>query len=109
MVMTLDELNAHIDSVMVDYKGDVIELADAIGAARLGYHFGWRVLRLVVSPLVYRRHQRILGLDFKAVLPDLTAYSEKSAGYLLAKKLGNFWDVVKGIAKIDQKVKTSIV
>lgn len=107
--MTLEELNSHIDKVVLEYKGDVIELSNAIGAARLGHHFGWRVLRLVVSPIVYRRHQKILGLDFKDVLPDLTKNSERSAGYQLVVKLNNFWDVVKGIAKIDQKLKTSIV
>lgn len=107
--MTLDELNAHIDKVIKDYKGDIVHLSDAMGAARMGHHFGWRVLRLVISSVTYRRHQKILGLDFKEVLPEITEYTEKSAGYMLVKRLGNFWDVVNGLVKIDKEQKTKLV
>lgn len=107
--MTLDELNLHIDKVMVGYKGDIVDLAHAIGAARIGHHYGWRVLRLVVSQVSYRKYQKLLQIDFKDSLPEFTPYTEKSAGYQLVVKLNNFWDVVKGIASIDRKEKTSIV
>lgn len=109
MAMTLSELNTHIDGVMVGYKGDVIDLSHSIGAARLGHHYGWRVLRLVLSQTSYRKYQKVLGLDFKESLPEFTDYTERSAGYMLVKRIGNFWDVVKGIASIDRKEKTSIV
>lgn len=106
--MTLDELNAHIDSVMKEFKGDIVELSDAIGAAHMGYHYGWRVLRIVINPRTYRRHQQILGIEFKDVLPETTAYSEKSVGYNLVKKLNNFWEVVNGMVSIDKKEKTRL-
>lgn len=107
--MTLSELNSHIDLLMADYKGDIVELSHSIGAARLGHHYGWRVIRLVLSQTSYRKYQKVLGLDFKESLPELTKYSEKSVAYQIACRLDNFWDVVKGIASIDRKEKTSIV
>jgi len=106
--MTLDELNLHIDRVMDDYKGDLVELSNAIGAARLGHRFGWRPLRIIISSKTYTRHQRILGLDFKEVLPETTKDSHRSAGYQLAVKLNNFWEIVNGLAKIDPKEKTRL-
>jgi len=106
--MTLNELNSHIDNVLINYKGDIVELSDAIGAARLGYHYGWRVLRLVINSRTYARHQRILEVDFKDILPEETEYSEKSVAYQIVKKVGRFWDTVNGLVKIDKKDKTRL-
>jgi hypothetical protein len=106
--MTLDELNHHIDTLMDNYKGDLVELSNAIGAVRLGHRFGWRVLRIVISSKTYTKHQRILGLSFKDALPELTKDSQRSAGYQLVIKLNNFWDVVRGVASIDPKIKTTL-
>jgi len=107
--MNLNDLNSHVDGLMVVYKGDIVDLAHAIGAARIGHHYGWRVLRLIISQVSYRKYQKILGLDFKESLPEFTIYTEKSAGYQLVMKLNNFWDVVCGKAKIDRKEKTRVV
>lgn len=109
MTMTIEQLNDYIADVMKDYKGDIVDLSHAIGAARIGHHYGWRVLRLVISQVSYRKYQKILRLDFKESLPETTIYTEKSVGYQLVMKLNNFWDVVKGIATIDRKEKTNVV
>lgn len=109
MAMTLEELNAHIDSVMAGYKGDIVDLAHAIGAVRIGHHYGWRVLRIVISTVSYRKYQKLLNVDFGAALPEITINTERSAGYLLVKKMGNFWDVVCGKAKIDRKEKINVI
>lgn len=106
--MTTQELNAYIDALMDDYKGDLVELSNAIGAVRLGHRFGWRVLRIIISSKTYTKHQRILGLDFKKVLPETTKDSERSAGYQLVERFYNFWDVVNGLVKIDSKEKTRL-
>jgi len=108
MTMTLSELNAHIDNVISDYKGDIVELSDAIGAARLAHHYGWKVMRIVVTPKTYSRHQRILGLNFKESFADSTVFSEKSVGYNLVAKAGRFWDAVNGLIPIDRKEKTRL-
>lgn len=107
--MTLSELNTHIDNVIADYKGDIVDLAHAIGAVRIGHHYGWRVLRIVISTVSYRKYQKLLNIEFSVSLPEITANTERSAGYLLVKKMGNFWDVVCGKAKIDRKEKISVI
>lgn len=106
--MTLNELNSHIDGVIADYKGDIVELSDAIGAARLTFHYGWKVMRIVITPRTYSRHQRILGLNFKESFSDTTVFSEKSVGYNLVVKAGRFWDAVNGLVPIDKKDKTRL-
>jgi hypothetical protein len=106
--MTLDGLNAHIDSLVKDYKGDIVEFSDAIGAARLAYHYGWKVMRIVVTPKTYARHQRILGINFKESFPETTELSHKSVGYNLVLKAGKFWDAVNGLVKIDKELKTQL-
>lgn len=106
--MTLEQLNAHIDSVIMGYKGDIVELSDAIGAARLAHHYGWKVMRIVVTPKTYSRHQKILGLNFKDSFEESTIFSEKSVGYNLVLKAGKFWDAVNGLIPIDKKDKTRL-
>lgn len=103
--MTSEELVAHIDSVILTYEGDAEALASAIGALMIGRKYGWRVLRIVISSPSYTKYQRVLGLDFKKVLPEKTDISERSRGYRIVTSLNNFWDVVKGIASIDPKEK----
>ena len=108
MAMTLSELNDHIDGVVENYKGDIVELSDAIGAARLAHYFGWRVMRIAINSRTYARHQKILGLDFKESLPETTVYSKKSAGYNLVMQVGKFWEAVRGQFSIDPKIKKII-
>jgi hypothetical protein len=108
-VLTLQQLDDHIARVMANYKGDIVDLAHAIGAVKIGYHYGWRVLRIVFSQVSYRKYQKILGLTFKDTLPEVTIYTERSIGYQLVMKLDAFWDVVKGSVTIDRKQKTSVI
>lgn len=108
--MTSQQLTAHVDSIMKNFKGDMVELSNAIGALNVGRFYGWRVLRIIISNASYRKYQRVLGLEFKEVLPRETVYSTKSAGYnlvLKAEETGKkFYDFVNGILKIDSKEKT---
>lgn len=67
----------------------------------LGRVYGWRVIRIITSSKIYTRHQRILSLDFKQVLPEETDLSKKSIGYSIAKKLDKFWDVVNSKFKME--------
>ncbi len=99
--MTDSELLEHIDKIATEYKGDVSQLSSAIGAVMLGRLYGWRVIRITTTSKVYTRHQRVLSLDFKQVLPKETELSKKSIGYSIAKKLDKFWDVVNSKVKID--------
>jgi hypothetical protein len=108
-LMSKDDLDNHIDSLMENFKGDIVDLTHAIGAVTVGRKYGWRVLRIVISNASYRKYQRILGLEFKSVLPEQTDFSEKSCGYNLVVNAGKFWDAVNGIFKVDPKQKTNFV
>lgn len=103
--MTDEEFVAHIDAVSKAYRGDSSVLFSAIGALMVGRTYGWRVLRIVTSHASYTKYQRILEIDFKEVLPPETKYSERSLGYAIVTKLNNFWEVVRGHAKVDAKEK----
>jgi hypothetical protein len=103
--MTNDELVAHIEHVIANYEGDAESLSGAIGALMIGRSYGWRVLRIVIAGSSYTKYQRILGLEFKSVLPAVTEMSKRSRGYVIVTRLKNFWDVVRGVATIDSKDK----
>ncbi len=99
--MTDSELLEYIDKIAAEYVGDISHLSSAIGAVMLGRVYGWRVIRIITSSKIYTRHQRILALEFKLVLPEETEISRKSIGYTIAKKLNKFWDVVNSKFKIE--------
>ncbi len=103
--MTDSELLKHIDKIAAEYVGDISHLSSAIGALMLGRLYGWRVIRIITSSKVYTRHQRILALEFKQVFQEETQISRKSTGYMIAKKLGKFWDVVNSKFKIETRKK----
>ena len=103
--MTDSEFLAHIDKVSKNYKGDSDVLISAVGSLMVGRIYGWRVLRIIVSNPSYIKYQRILGLEFKSVLPEETEHSNKSIGYKIVKTLNNFWQVVRGQSSIDSKDK----
>lgn len=93
---TSDELVTYVDSISQLYKGQIDDLCMAVGVLVVGRIYGWRVMRIVLSPVTYRRCQRVLGLDFKDILQDETKYSRRCVGYDAVKKIGEFWEVVVG-------------
>jgi len=103
--MTSEQLVTHIDLMVKDFKGDAPELIAAIGTLMVGRVYGWKVLRIITSSKSYTKYQRVLGLQFKDILPETTEYSNRSLGFKLVTKLNNFWDVVKGVASINPKDK----
>lgn len=107
--MTDEELNDYVENLIKTYKGDIVDLTHAIGALKVGKIYGWRVLRITISSPSYTKYQRILGLEFKKVLPEKTEFSTKSAGYNLVMKVGKFWETVRGQFSIDPKEKILIV
>jgi hypothetical protein len=69
----------------------------------LGRVYGWRVIRLIFSSRTYRKYQKVLGLEFKKVLPGVTEHSERSYGFKMAVKLNQYWDIVRGVVSFDSK------
>lgn len=105
-MMTDEEVIAHFDKVASEFKGDASQLSGAIGAFWVGRIYGWRVLRIMTSSRIYTRHQRILGLDFKKVLPKETPLSNRSLGYKIVIAAGKFWEVVQGKHSINPEEKS---
>ena len=106
--MTDEEWLAHIDFVSKNYRGDATLLCSAIGAAMFGRVYGWRVLRIVTSNPSYLKYQKLLGIDFKSVLPEETEYSKRSLGFTIVTRLDNFWKVVRGQEPLDSKQKKTL-
>lgn len=104
--MTEQDLEDYLDNLKKTYKGDLTYLAAALGALDLGKIYGWKVLRIIYSSVTYRKYQKILGFEFKAVLPETTDYSMRSAGFKLVTDTKKFWEVAKGHFSIDSEIKT---
>jgi len=103
--MTDSDLFAHVDGVSRVFKGQIPELTQAIGALYIGRLYGYRVLRIVTSAPTHARHERILGLKFNEVLPEITDLSHRSLGYSIAVKLDKFWDIIRGYYTVPTKEK----
>ena len=94
--MTIEQLVAHVDNVASTYKGDSHVLFGAIGALFVGRLYGWRVIRVFLSTSTYAKYQRVLGLDFKKVMPPETELSDRALAYRIVKRVKDFWGIVRG-------------
>ncbi|HRX01467.1 MAG TPA: hypothetical protein P5280_18385 [Cyclobacteriaceae bacterium] len=94
------DFDAHIEHVISGYRGDATTLGNAIGALVLGRYVGWRVVRVVYSNSTYTKYQKILGIQFKDVLPERSRYSYKSLGLFILDKAGKFWDFVRSSSHV---------
>jgi len=89
---------------MKEFRGVGTTLESALGALVIGQFFGWRVLKLMHNPATYRKYEKVLGVEFKAVCPEITeSGKKKSIGYAITEKLGSFWAVVMGKRKVADK------
>jgi hypothetical protein len=85
------------------YSGTAHELESALGFMRMGFQIGWKPLALIHSRITFRKYEQILNINAREFFPEETAASERSMGYTIAKKLSNFWKVVSGDIKIDNR------
>lgn len=90
------ELNA-----IARFAGTTDELESALGFLRLGFQIGWKPLMIIHSKKTVRKYEQILGINSREFFPDETVCSERLMGYMLAKKLTNFWKAVSGETKIE--------
>lgn len=98
------EVEQRILQHMNDFKGQFTTLESALGALIMGQHFGWRILKICHTPATYRSYEKILGIKFQDVCPEITALGKrKSIGYAIAQKLGSFWAVIMGRKKVPNK------
>jgi len=90
-------------AAVAKFSGSLEELEKAIGMLMIGYHFGWKVLLLVHSKRTIRKYEKILDIDIKTFFPAEGESARRSMGLDLAKQIGNFWQVVSGDIKIDNR------
>jgi hypothetical protein len=99
-----EETEQRILQSLDDFRGLGTTMESALGALVLGQYFGWRVLKLLHNPATYRKYEKVLGVEFKAVCPDITELGErKSIGYAITQALGSFWAVITGKRKFADK------
>jgi len=90
------ELAQHVAGLFPTYRGYCPELAEAIGALVFGQAFGWKGVFMIYSRGKVRSMEKILGLNFREVMPERTENSSRIHGVRLADEIGRFWAVVKG-------------
>lgn len=88
---------------VANFSGSLDELQAALGFLRFGDYYGWRVLLIVHNKRTIRKYEQILNINIKEFFPDEGSQSSRSVGLNLAKKIGNFWKVVSGDIKIEDR------
>lgn len=100
---TLRRLNQIEQLAIAKFIGDIGELESALGMLRVGQQYGWRVMYLIHSKATIRKYEEILGISVKEEFPEEGPSSMRNNGYRLFKKLGNFWKIVSGEQKVEDK------
>jgi hypothetical protein len=92
------------------FQGQIDEFEAAVGMLHLGYHVGWKPLVLIHNRRTLAKYEGILGIDIREMFPEEGPSAERSLGYIIAKKLGNFWKAVSGAIKDeDLKVERRLI
>lgn len=99
----ISQLQVIEDNAITNFSGTLDELESALGMLRMGHHFGWRVLYLIHSKKTVRKYEEILDIKIRDLFPEEGPSAERSIGLALAKKASNFWKVVSGEIKIENR------
>jgi len=92
-----------VGTVVAGFSGSLEDLEKAVGMLMMGYHFGWKVLLLVHSKRTIKKYEKILDIDIKEFFPAEGPSAKRSMGLGLAKQIGNFWQVVSGDIKVENR------
>lgn len=84
------------------FSGQFDELEAAIGMLHLGDQIGWKPLVLIHNKRTIRKYEEILDINIREFFVDEGPSVERSIGYTIAKKIGNFWKAVSGELKNDE-------
>jgi hypothetical protein len=97
------QLNEIEGNAIAGFIGQLNELESALGMLMMGHHFGWKVLYIIHSKKTIRNYEDILGIKIRDVFPEEGPSAYRSNGLQLANKATNFWKVVSGEEKIENK------
>jgi len=93
------------DKTISTFTGSIDELESALGVLRIGHHVGWRVLYVAHSKKTIRKYEDILGIKIRELFAEKGPSADRSIGLALAEKFTNFWKVVSGDIKIENRKK----
>lgn len=97
-----EELQMIAREAFARFTGQFDELEAALGMLHLGDHTGWKPLVLIHNKRTIRKYEEILGIEIREFFPEEGPSAERSLGYKVAKKIGNFWKAVSGDIKSDE-------
>jgi len=98
-VLSYTKIGDIVDGRFNDFVGDITEFESAIGALVLGQKMGWKVLLLIHDRRTIQKYGKILGIDFREVMPEVGEKAQKSVAWKAVQEIGNFWKAVKGEIK----------
>ena len=94
------ERNAELEDIernaIARFHGQLPDLGSALGMLRMGDHIGWRPLVIIHNKRTIRKYEEILDIRIREFFPEVGPSAERSRGYKVALKLGNFWKAVSG-------------
>lgn len=97
-----EQLHTIKRQAIASFTGQFDELEAALGMLHLGDHLGWKPLVLIHNKRTIRKYEEILGISIREFFPEEGPSAERSMGYSIAKKIGNFWKAVSGEIKDDE-------
>lgn len=97
----MEELHDIQRQAIANFHGTFDELEAALGVLHLGDHLGWKPIVLIHNKRTIRKYEEILGISFRDFFPEEGPSVDRSVGYMIAKKIGNFWKAVSGEIKDD--------
>lgn len=95
------EFQQIIKNAFEDYAGDITVFESAVGTLFLGFMVGWRPLLIIHNTATVKRYERLLGVNFRELMPETTPISDRSRGFAFAQQVGNYWDAVRGTLRVD--------
>lgn len=102
-----DEQKSNLDRIeeraFIHFTGQLDELESAIGMLRMGHHLGWKVLYMIHSKKTIRKYEEILDIKVRELFPERGPSAGRSIGLRLAEGFSNFWKVVSGEVKIENR------
>lgn len=98
-----DELVQLIENACRNFRGQSDTLMGAIGLIFVARMYGWRVARIVVSQATYRKYEKVLRVRYQDLADDRGELSDRSTGLKIADKLEDFWGVVQGRTRSDER------
>lgn len=104
--LTPDEMQLYLEIInkaTENFRGQFDELENAIGMLMTGHLFGWRPLIIIHNKRTIRKYEEILGINIREMFPPEGPLARKSLGYKVASTFSNFWKVVSGDIKIDNR------